>query len=90
VRLDNLRRRLLLAAVGFTVTSLAVVGVVVFMTTRSTFGKILPPTGFSAAHLESLPLRQINTRPNSATRTGSTSSGKKDATWALGLVSTSV
>ncbi len=33
------------------------------MTTRSTFGKILPPTGFSAAHLESLPLQQINTRP---------------------------
>ncbi len=62
-RLGNLRRKLLLAAAGFTVTSVAVVGVVVFMTTRSTFGKILPPTGFSAAHLESLPLQQINTQP---------------------------
>ena len=62
-RLVNLRRKLLLAAVGFTVTSVAVVGAVVFMTTRSTFGKILPPTGFSAAHLESLPPRQINTQP---------------------------
>ena len=62
-RLGNLRRRLLLAAAGFTVTSLAVAGIVLFMTTRSTFGKILPPTGFSAAHLESLPLQQINTQP---------------------------
>ena len=62
-RLGNLRRKLILAAAGFTVTSVAVVGFVVFMSTRSTFGKILPPTGFSAAHLESLPLQQINTRP---------------------------
>ncbi len=62
-RLGNLRRKLLLAAAGFTVTSVAVVGVVVFMTTRSTFGKILPPTGFSAAHLESLPSQQISARP---------------------------
>ncbi len=62
-RLGNLRRKLLLAAAGFTVTSVAVIGVVVFMTTRSAFGKILPPTGFSPAHLESLPLQQINTQP---------------------------
>ena len=62
-RLGNLRRKVLLAAAGLTVTSLAVAGIVFFMTTRSTFGKILPPTGFSAAHLESLPLQQINTQP---------------------------
>jgi hypothetical protein len=62
-RLGNLRRKLLLAAVGFTVTSVAVIGVVVFMTTRSTFGKILPPTGFSAAHFETFPPRQINSQP---------------------------
>ena len=62
-RLGNVRRKLLLAAAGFTLTSLAVGGIVLFMTTRSTFGKILPPTGFSAAHLESLPSQQINTQP---------------------------
>ena len=62
-RLGNLRRKVLLAAAGLTVTSLAVAGIVLFMTTRSTFGKTLPPTGFSAAHLESLPLQQINTQP---------------------------
>ena len=62
-RMGNLRRKLLLAAVGFTVTSLVVIGFVVFMTTRSTFGKILPPTGFSAAHFETFPAQQINTQP---------------------------
>jgi hypothetical protein len=50
----------MLAAAGFTVISLVVVGFVVFMTTRSTFGRILPPTGFSAAHLETFPPQQIN------------------------------
>jgi len=59
-RLGNLRRKLMLAAAGFTVISLVVVGFVVFMTTRSTFGRILPPTGFSAAHLETFPPQQIN------------------------------
>jgi hypothetical protein len=62
-RLGNLRRKLMLAAAGFTVTSLVVIGFVVFMTTRSTFGKILPPTGFSAAHLETFPPQQINLVP---------------------------
>ena len=62
-RLRNLRGRLLMAAGGFAVTSMVVGGIVLFMTTRSTFGKILPPTGFSAAHLESLPRQQINTQP---------------------------
>ena len=52
-----------MAAGGFAVTSMVVGGIVLFMTTRSTFGKILPPTGFSAAHLESLPRQQINTQP---------------------------
>ena len=33
------------------------------MTTRSTFGKELPPTGFTSAHLESLPSQQINGQP---------------------------
>ena len=62
-RWRNLRRKVLVAAVGFTATTVAVAGIVLFMTTRSTFGKILPPTGFSPAHLESLPLQQINTQP---------------------------
>ena len=62
-RLRNLRRRLLMAAGGIAVVSLAIVGLVLFMTTRSTFGKELPPTSFSPAHLESFPPQQINDRP---------------------------
>ena len=62
-RLRNLRSKLLIAAGGLAVAVVAVGGLVFFMTTRSTFGKILPPTGFSAAHLESLPRQQINTQP---------------------------
>lgn len=62
-RLHNWRSKLLIAAGGLAVAGVAIGGLVFFMTTRSTFGKILPPTGFSAAHLESLPLQQINTRP---------------------------
>ena len=48
---------------GLAVLVLAVGGLVLFMTTRSTFGKELPPTGFSPNHLESLPPQQINNRP---------------------------
>jgi hypothetical protein len=33
------------------------------MTTRSDFGKILPPTSFSPAHSESFPRQQINRQP---------------------------
>jgi hypothetical protein len=33
------------------------------MATSSKFRKELPPTGYSPAHLESLPPRQINTQP---------------------------
>lgn len=33
------------------------------MTTRDTFGKELPSTGFSPDHLESLPPQQINLQP---------------------------
>ena len=62
-RLHNMRRRLLVAAAGVAVTSLVVAGGVLYMTTRTTFGKTLPPTGFSAAHLESFPPQQINDRP---------------------------
>ena len=62
-RLRNLRRTLLMAAGGFAVAGLAIGGIVLFMTTRSTFGKELPPTSFTPAHLESLPTQQINTRP---------------------------
>ncbi len=62
-RLRNLRSRLLVAAGGFAATSLVVGGIVLFMTTRSTFGKILPPTGYSAAHLETFPQQQINSQP---------------------------
>ena len=62
-RRRNLRRTLLMAAGGFAVVGLVIGGIVLFVTTRSTFGKELPPTGFTAAHLESLPTQQINTRP---------------------------
>ena len=62
-RLRNLRSKLFMAAGGLAVAVIAIGGLVLFMTTRSTFGKILPPTGFSAAHLESLPPQQINTQP---------------------------
>ena len=59
----NLRRTLLMAAVGFAVVGLAIGGIVLFMTTRSTFGKELPPTSFTPAHSESFPPQQINNRP---------------------------
>jgi len=62
-RLRNLRGKLFMVGGGLAVDVVAIGGLVLFMTTRSTFGKILPPTGFSAAHLESLPLQQINIRP---------------------------
>ena len=62
-RRSNLRRTLLMAAGGFAVVAVAVVGVVLFMTTRSTFGKELPPTGFSPSHSESFPPQQINSQP---------------------------
>ena len=42
---------------------LAVGGIVLFMITSSTFGKELPPTAFTPAHLESLPPQQINNLP---------------------------
>ena len=62
-RLGNLRRTLLMAAGGFAVVGLAIGGIVLFMTTRSTFGKELPPTSFTVAHSESFPPQQINDRP---------------------------
>ena len=48
---------------GIAVVGLAIGGLVLFMTTRSDFGKILPPTSFSPAHSESLPRQQINRLP---------------------------
>ena len=62
-RLHNLRSKLLIGIGGLAVAAVAIGGLVFFMTTRSTFGKILPPTGFSAAHSESMPRGQINSRP---------------------------
>ncbi len=62
-RLRNLRRTLLMSAAGFAVVGLAIGGIVLFMTTRSTFGKELPPTSFTVAHSESFPPQQINDRP---------------------------
>lgn len=62
-RLRNLRRTLLMAAGASAVVGLAIGGIVLFMTTRSTFGKELPPTSFTIAHSESFPPRQINDRP---------------------------
>ena len=52
-----------MAVGGIAVVALAIGGLVLFMSTRSTFGKELPPTGFTAAHLETLPTRQINSQP---------------------------
>ena len=63
-RLRNLRRTLFMAAGGVAVVALAIGGLVLFMTTRSTFGKELPPTGYSPLHSESFPPRQINNRPS--------------------------
>ncbi len=62
-RLRNWRSKLLMATGGLAVAGVAIAGLVFFMTTRSTFGKILPPTGYSPAHSESLPRGQINFRP---------------------------
>jgi len=62
-RLRNLRRRLFMMAGGIAVVALAIGGLVLFMTTRSTFGKELPPTSFSPAHLESFPPQQIKNLP---------------------------
>jgi len=62
-RRRNLRRTLFMAAGGLAVVGLVIGGIALFVTTSSTFGKELPPTGFSPAHLESLPPQQINTRP---------------------------
>ncbi len=62
-RLRNMRRRLLMGAGGIAVVALAIGGLVLFMTTRSTFGKELPPTAFTPAHLESFPPQQINDLP---------------------------
>ncbi len=52
-----------MAVGGLAVAGVAIGGFVFFMTSSSTFGKTLPPTGFSPAHLESLPRQQINTQP---------------------------
>ena len=62
-RFQNLRRTLLMTFAGIAVVGLAIGGLVLFMTTRSDFGKILPPTSFSPAHSESLPRQQINLVP---------------------------
>ena len=59
----NLRRTVLKFAGGLAVVVLVIGGLTLFITTRSTFGKELPPTGFTPAHLESLPPQQINSQP---------------------------
>ncbi len=48
---------------GVLVVALAVGGSILFITTRSDFGKELPPTSYTIAHSESLPPQQINTAP---------------------------
>ena len=63
VRRRNLRRILLMAGGGLAVLIVAIGGLLLFMITRSTFGKELPPTSFTPAHLESLPPGQINRQP---------------------------
>ena len=53
----------MLVAGGVAAIVLVVGGFTLFITTRSTFGKELPPTSFSPAHSESMPAQQINTLP---------------------------
>ena len=62
-RLRSLSRTLLLVAGGVVVVALAIGGSILFITTRSDFGKELPPTSFTIAHSESMPAQQINTLP---------------------------
>ena len=62
-RLRRLSRTLLLVAGGVVVVTLAIGGSILFITTRSDFGKELPPTSFTIALSESMPPQQINTRP---------------------------
>ena len=62
-RRRNLRRTILMVAGGLAVVVLAIGGLVFFVTTRTTFGKELPPTSFTPAHLESLPSQQVNRLP---------------------------
>jgi len=62
-RLRNLRRTFLMVLGGFALVGLAIGGIVFFVTTRSTFGKELPPTSFTPAHSEAFPPAQINFRP---------------------------
>ena len=61
-RLRKLKRTLLMSVGGLAVVGLAIGGIVLFMTTRSTFGKELPPTSVTPAHSEAFPLGQINSR----------------------------
>ena len=62
-RRRNLRRTVLKFAGGIAVVVLVIGGLAIFVTTRSTFGKELPPTGFTPSHAESFPPGKINSRP---------------------------
>ncbi len=62
-RRQNLRRTVLKFAGGLAVVVLVIGGLALFVTTRSTFGKELPPTGFTPSHAESFPPQKINSRP---------------------------
>ncbi len=62
-RRRNLGRTLLMSVAGFALVGLAIGGIVLFMTTRSTFGKELPPTSYTPAHSEAFPPQQINNQP---------------------------
>ena len=62
-RLRRLRRTLLMVAGGIAAIVVVVGSLTLFITTRSTFGKELPPTSFTPAHSESMPAQQINTLP---------------------------
>ena len=62
-RLRSFRRTLLLTAGGVAAIVLVVGSIGLFITTRSDFGKELPPTSYTIAHSESLPTGQINAAP---------------------------
>ena len=57
------RRTLMMAGGVLGVLVLAIGGLALFMATSSTFGKELPPTGYTPAHRETLPRQQINSQP---------------------------
>ena len=62
-RRSNFRRMVMMDGGGLALLVLVIGGFALFMTTSSTFGKELPPTGYTPAHRETLARQQINRQP---------------------------